>query len=319
MSAAISSRSPGAMLILDLQDQFARKRGFSGAHPRPLGRVRFLLVARTDKAMQASVRLPAPLEMQVIQNPSGYYLFFGKVKATDGSTRRVDAQGWPWTIRLVSDFYQTMEQTPAEIPASFAPGSSGSGAVSPITFVLSPGPAYPFPNEPAGEKRGRLRGTLRNPDGSPIPGVRVEAIDVDHQPQFDPARTGEDGQWVLVLPSLPSDGFVNVRFTFADGTVKDVTQVPVEANRENNLPQTVLRGQVRLRNAGAGNAAIRVDKVKGAQTVTDAAGNWFLYLDLLQGGGKVTVIAKLPDQKSSKSTSVTVQPRLTVAVPSFDF
>jgi hypothetical protein len=257
--------------------------------------------------------------MKVTQNPSGYYLFFGKVVAPDGSTRLMDAQGWPWTIRVVSDYYQSVEQTPPAIPTSFVPGSSWSGASSAISFALSPGPAYPFPNEPLGQNRGRLRGTLRNPDGSAIAGVRIEALGANNRPQFDPAFSGDDGQWVLVLPTLPPSGLLTVRFTFADGATKDVTKVPVAADRENNLPQTVLRGQVRLRNRGIGNAAIRVDKVQGAQTLTDSAGNWFLYLDLLQGGGKVTVTAKLPNQRAIKSSSATVQPRATVVVPSFDF
>jgi hypothetical protein len=319
VSTSFATQQQGAMLILDLEDQFARDRGLGGLHPRLLGAIRFFLVARTDAATRVSTQFPAPLEMKVIPNSSGFYLFFGNVVAPDGSTRRLDPDGWPWTIRVVSDFYQTLDETPAAVPASFAAGMPGSGASSHIAFVLSPGAAYPFPNEPPGHPGGRLRGALRNPDGSAIEGVRVEALDAANRPQLNPAVTAADGQWVLALPALPSSGLVTVRFTFADGTAQDVTGVKVLPERENNLAQTALRGQVRLRAAGVRDAAISVDAVSGAQTLTDGAGNWFFFFDFRQAGGTVNVTATLPDRSASRSSSVVVQPRATVVVPSFNF
>lgn len=309
----------GAMLILDLQDRFAQNRGLSGAYPRSIGTFRFLLMAHTDSATQVSAPLPTPLEMRMTINPSGFFLFFGTVMARDGSPRRLEARGWPWTIRIVSEYYQSIEVTPPAVPDSFVPGMSGRGCSVPIPIPLDPGAAYPFPNERPGLRGGRLRGTLRNADGSPISRVQVEALDAANQSLSDVAVTADDGQWVLVLSTLPHAGLVTVRFTFADGITKDVRDVQVAADRENNLAQTAFCGQVRMHNIGVRNALIRVDKVKGIQSLSDATGNWFLYLGLLQSGDKVTVTAKLPDRPSTKSISTTVHPRATVVVPTFDF
>src|SRR5437868_5808942 len=97
------------MLILDLADVFARERGMNGRTPGPLGPVQLFLVAQTDPNTEVPAPLRKPLELQVVPNGSGFLLFFGKVLAPDGTVRRVEAERWPWTIRAVSDYYQTLD------------------------------------------------------------------------------------------------------------------------------------------------------------------------------------------------------------------
>lgn len=307
------------MLILDLQDQFARKRGLAGAHPRPLGGFKFLLVAMTDAVTHTSVTLSSPLEMNVTQNPSGFFLFFGMVKARDKSTRHAGLRGWPWTIRVESDYYQDFEMTLPASPDPFASGPAASGAMSHIVLPLVPAPNYPFPDEPPDHPGGRLRGALRNPDGTPAAGVQVQALDGTGAARSEMAVTGRDGQWVLVLPTLPPDGSLTVRFTFPDGTVKDATAVRVVGGRENNFAQAVLRGQVRRKNAAVAGAVIAVSSLKGVQTLTDADGNWIFYLDVSEAGGRATVAVQLPGKSAKKSSTVTVVPRGAVFVPAFEF
>jgi hypothetical protein len=311
-----------ALFTLDLQDQFAINRGLSGVRPKVLGGIRFLLTAQSDHATGASVSFPQPLEMRIVRNPSGHFVFFGSVVLPNGQVRAIDPQGSPWTIRIVSDYYQMVEQPAPAAPDTFNAATAPPGAPLRqflIEAVLAPGPAYPFPNEPPGQPGGRLRGALRNPDGTPVAGATVEALDATNKSLAPAVRTADDGQWVLVFVALPAKAVASVRFTYPDGTVKSVSNVTVAPERENNLPQTALRGQVRLRKSGVSGAAIEVNQIRGKRALTDSSGSWFYYFAPDDAGGPVNVTATLPDQSSSRSSASIVIPRATVVVPTFDF
>jgi len=311
-----------AFFTLDLHDQFALNRGLSGVRPRVLGGIRILLTAQTDQASGESVSFPQPLEMKVVRNPTGHFVFFGNVVQPNGQVRGIDPQSSPWTIRIVSDYYQTVEQTAAAAPDSFNAPTAPVGAPLQqflIQAALAPGPAYPFPNEPPGRTDGRLRGALRNPDGSAVAGATVEALDPMNNSLAPVVRTADDGQWVLVFAVLPSRAVATVRFTYPDGTVKSVSNVVVASERENNLPQTALRGRVRLRKSGVSGATIQVNQIKGEQALCDSNGSWFYYFSPDDLGGPVNVTANLPDRSASKSSASIVIPRATVVVPTFDF
>lgn len=305
----------GAMLVLDLQDQFAQKRGLSGSYPRPLGRFRFLLAPKTDGDTGAPARLASPWEMNVVVNPSGFYLFFGDVTHPDGSRRRVDQPGG--TLRVESEYYQTFEQKLSATPGTS--GTAGNGASSPISILLAPGPAYPFPDQPPAHPGGRLRGTLRRADGCGIAGACVKALDDKGNAQPIAAVSGKDGQWVAVLPAVPATGLVKVLVTFPDGTIKTADGVPVKRDVENNLPQAMLRGTVRRKSAGVAGAVVRVSSMQGTEIMTDEDGNWVCYLDVSELGGQVTITAQLPNSRTKKSSAAMVIARKTVTVPVFEF
>lgn len=329
MSAPAGLLVSRAFFTLDLQDQFAINRGLSGVRPRVLGNIRFWLIAQSDPVTKASVPFPQPLEMKVTRNPSGLFPFSGKVVMPDGVVCALDLEGSPWTIRIVSDFYQTLEQPADAMAGSFLPAGVAANAPAPaakspqqdflVQAVLLPGPAYPFPNEPPGQPGGRLRGALRNPDGSPVAGATVQAFDANNKSLTDPAHTADDCQWVLVFAAFPPAGVVTVRFTYPDSTTKSVVNVQVVSGRENNLPQTALRGQVRLRKTGIVGAVIQVKEIFGEQAITDANGNWFYYFAPDNAGGSFTVTATLPDKSATKTSTSIVKPQATVVVPTFDF
>lgn len=317
MTSAVEAGANGAVLIFDLEDQFARSRAVQGLHPRPLGCVRFFLVNQAGNPQP----FDPPREMVVMKNSGGYHLFFGKIKLPDGTVRRIDQAQWPWTIRVQGDFYNQVDQTPPAVPApaSFTSGSPGALASDLIHFDLTPGPAYPFPQDPPGQGAIRLRGTLRNPDGTGIASLPVQALDPTNNTALGSAGiTGADGQWVVTFPSLPAGGAVTIRLTKPDGSLDDVTGVQVQAGVDNNLAQTALRGQVRLMKAGVAGAVVGVGGISG-NTITDSSGNWFYYFSPDQAGASVNVSATLADGRTSSQDNVLVQPRATVVVPSFDF
>jgi hypothetical protein len=313
------------MLILDPVDRFAEERGLAGRSPRPLSGLRFFLVhPQGEDAGVAGLASPLPsaLEMQTVVNPSGFSLFFGNViqhdrTNRDPTNRRVDAAGWPWTIRVMSDGYQVLEIDPETVRNALSTGSH-------LPVPLVPGPAYPFPVEPSGHPGGRLRGTLRQADGSAVMGARVEVLDDAGNAQRLPVITGADGQWVAALPVLPSTPIKAVRFTYPDGQQREVSGVPVVRGRENNLSQAGLRGSVRMKKAAVANAVVRVSTGNSVgsgeeQVLTGNDGTWVCYLDIAVAGGPVKVTAQLPGSRTTRSAQVTVQRNGTVTVSAFDF
>src|SRR5689334_19371310 len=85
------------LLIFDIEDRYARDRGTRGPHPRPLGTIRYHLIARQDGDLLRPY--DPPLELVTVRNASGYDLCFGKVRLPDGAVRqRVLAPG-PYTVR----------------------------------------------------------------------------------------------------------------------------------------------------------------------------------------------------------------------------
>jgi len=311
-----------AYFTLDLQDQFALERGLSGPRPCVLGGIRMLLTAQTEQATDVSVSFPQPMEMKFVRNTTGHFVFFGNVIMPNGQVRAIDPQSSPWTIRVVSEYYQSVELRATIAPENFPARTAPIGdPLQPflIQAALRPGPAYPFPNEPPGQPGGSLRSVLRNPDGSGVAGATVEALDPTDKALAPAVRTTDDGQWVLVFAALPSQAVATVRFTYPDGTVKSVSNVAVALERENNLPQTALRGRVLLRKFGVPGATIQVNQIKGAHALSDSTGSWFYYFAPDDLGGSVNLTAALPDQSDSKSLTSTVIPRATVVVPAFEF
>lgn len=288
-------------LIFDLEDRYTRERQIGETHPRPTGPVRVLLVGRVDNGLRTD--FAHPLELQVRTSPSGYLLFFGHVKQSDGTYRRAGLTAGTYVVRIESQRYQPVERADIALPQPDAA----------YFFDLPPGYAYLFPT--AGRSRPTLlRGSLHTTDGQGIANALIEGAG---QPEIT-YRTDASGQWVLAFPPNQPAGAVSIQITFPDQTIRTVT-AQVLPGTETSLAQTALRGTV----LGAGGVGIRGATVGVAgrlgQTCTDSNGGWFYYFDLNQPATQVRLIATLPDGRQLELDNVLVQPGATVRVPVFRF
>src|SRR6266511_6423250 len=113
MITVYERRTLTAILILDLEDAFARSRGRPGEHPRPFEPLRFFLVARDIRG--TVTKFEPPIELEMARNASGYHLFFGQQKIYgprgEKSTRRLDLPPGKYTLRVTSPLYQTTEKS----------------------------------------------------------------------------------------------------------------------------------------------------------------------------------------------------------------
>jgi hypothetical protein len=304
MPRILESRRLMAIGIFDLEDRYARELRVGESHPRPIGDVRIVLVGRMVGGQREE--FPEPLTPVIRRNPSGYHLFFGRVKAWDGVDRAVLSPG-TYIVRVESQFYQPTERDDIVLPRPDAA----------YFFDLQPGVAYPFParvSRSAGPTL--LRGSLHHQGGAPIAGALIEVAAPGAA--ATPYRTGEDGQWVLAFPLGQPSGDVAVRITLPDA-VPVVLTAQVVQGRETSLQQTALRGWV-VNAAGFGirGATITVSGQPG-QSTTDADGRWFYYFALDQPAAQVRVTAALPDGQSLSQDNQPVQPGAATMVPTFRF
>lgn len=325
-----------AAQIFDLEDAHARNQGLKGAHPRPVGPVKLLLVGQVVGATREDFDTPLELVTQV--NPSGYHLFFGTVRLPDGDTRRSALDG-TYVVRVEGSFYQPVEENvtfPMPNPKQ------------PYSVALHPSFAYPFSNAvalpdgpqdklPARRGPTLLRGSLHHTNGQPIVNASVHLTDPDIGEDVE-YQGDQTGQWVLVLPDdvfpdeVPTDDEVSqqvtLRFEWPDpeepeSTIeRTIRDFEVVRGRENKLSQTSLRGWV-LTEAGRGiqGAAIEVDGF-AEQSTTAEDGGWFYYFDLGEPPetvGTVDVSAVLPDGRRATRSAVPVERGATSVVETFRF
>ncbi|MCI0584197.1 MAG: hypothetical protein L0227_15155 [Chloroflexi bacterium] len=327
----IETRTWTATLILDAEDAFARSRGFAGPHPRPIGGVRFRVVAEMVAGGRRA--LAEPLELKVTTNDSGYRIFRGEVATSDGSLRAGLLGPGRYEVRADTDFYQPLEvdidlPAPPRVPA----------------FVdLQPDHRYPFrevnrlavPADPTAFACGSssvdrafgptlLRGTLHNADATPIDGAIVEAeatpIAGATEKVFQWAKTDTAGQWVLWFPDTQVTGRQTVRFVLAEGAPPiDVPDVCIARGYETRLGETAIRGDVR-RGDGAPIADARI-RVSGhpPEVRSRSDGGWSYYFALDQAAETVTVSAELPGGPTLQRPNVAVAPHEMNDVPTFQF
>jgi hypothetical protein len=228
--------------IFDVEDHFARGQGIYGLHPRPLEPLRFYLVGQ----MVDGVRHPfaSRLELLVQRTPSGYHLFWGKVKRVNAADQRRflgnegagDVNGG-YILRIESRYYQPLEQTDLQIPIG--------NPYQATHLDLLPGYAYPFPSGAAKSLKTPtlLRGNVIHPQGVGLADVQIV---VKEQPAID-YLTDRSGQWVLVFPeqSFPepvpgaSQLAVTLQFLHAGLLKKEVPTV-VQRGQQQGLPAPVV-------------------------------------------------------------------------------
>lgn len=292
---------------LTLVDEFARLRGTRGSFPPLAGRVRFKLVEQISG--DVSTRLDPPISLQAEVSPSGVYLFDNEV--TIGSSKGLRFPAGRFRLRIESDFYQTLEPV-----IDFPPDLANMPVLN-----LKPGPAYPFPNLTVGQNAlTLLYGSLFEiGEGRPIEGAVVTLVEAVEDYPFKHCRTGSNGDWVMVIAVGASEGpllVITLEFKLPDGSSFNVPNLQLQTGTVNSLRQTALRGRV-LNATGApiSGATITVS-VQPGESMSEADGQWFFYLDLLQPDAQARVTARAPNG-STQEQDVLIRNRSTVVVPPF--
>jgi hypothetical protein len=290
-----------AVLVLDPEDAYARDRGITDRHPRPVGPLTFRLVARMAGADRQD--LVPPPELAVSATASGYLLWYGHERLPDGRRRRLPLPDGTYVLRVESALYQPADRDDIVLPAG-----------GPYRFDLHPGFAYPFPTGTLPDGRGPtlLRGTYRAPDGSGIDGATVVAPD-----HSDPCLTDSTGQWVLVFPDTEPTGQVTVRFVHGDA-VEEATGVAVVGGRQTSLADTALRGLVLTRGVGIAGATVGVAGHPGQSSTADD-GSWSYHFPPSLTQDVVDVTARLADGREQTRTGIQVFARQATEVPDFTF
>src|SRR5262245_49203922 len=115
MTPTLEFRRVRPVLIFEVEDRFARDLGLAGPHPHATGPFQFFVVAQVVGGNRQPME---PLELEVIRNPGGFYLFFGitKTERVLGNTtieRGPDTRGalgpGTYIVRVTSPLYQTGE------------------------------------------------------------------------------------------------------------------------------------------------------------------------------------------------------------------
>jgi hypothetical protein len=301
VSTSFRTRRP--LRVFDVVDAFALERGLTGAHPRPIGAVRVLLLADGQRSFER------PPELVLGYNRLGYAVSYGRLRFPDGAERVGNFDAGPFRLRVESRHYQAVEVADVVLPE-----------VEPLRIELAAGHAYPFPaaitpparvGDPTVPALTLLRGAVFTPDGEGRAGVLVES------PTAVPYRTDADGQWVLVFPEgVPASALVDVTVTAPGADPVVGRDVPVTPAGEASLAQTAVRGRVRAPGVDPRTVTVRV---AGLAAGVRADGAWFCYFPVDHGGGQVAVTATLPDGRSRTVPDVEVTPRRTTTVPEFSF
>jgi hypothetical protein len=333
----LERRSLQALLILSLEDVFARARLAPDAHPRPFEPLQFFLTQQ--QAGGSVTRFDPPVPLKMSRNASGYHLFFGREKAindprhpgrTDpaqaGRLLRLPVGRCTLSLRITSPLYQTVEAS-FNLPITDANLPDGMKNYS---VDLEPSYRYPFPatltlgQVAAGDCTGNkivarrgptlLRGVLLDTGGNGIPDAQVQVTG-----RSNIYRTDGTGQWVLWFRDSQVTGPVTAHFDRVGNppTSFDVHDVCIARGCETALHQTALRGWVRQGSRGIPGASITVTNRPGT-ALTGLDGGWTYAFPFSQASGQVKVQASLPDGRS-QTKDVNVVSRATRIVDTFQF
>jgi hypothetical protein len=315
-----------AILILDLEDAFARSRGRPGDHPRPFEPLRFFLIEQDLSGTLTA--FDPPIELEMIRNPSGYHLFLGRkiLRGTRGeiSTRILELSPGKYTLRVTSPLYQTVQKA-FNLPIGNA---NDPNVISRYHVDLEPSFAYPFPDvyslgQPAAgncsssnftPRRGTtlLRGLLLDTGGRGLAGTTVRVAN-----RSNTYTTDSSGQWVLWFNEPQPTGPVNVIIQTPNQAAQQVQDVCVIQGHETSLHQTALRGWVRRGTLPVGDAVVTIQGING-QSISDKHGGWTYVFPYNQPAQEVTVIAQVQGSPV-KTRTVTLVSRGTVIVDPFQF
>ena len=327
MSTAGSARRDAPRLILDPADAFAEERRGHGERARPFGRIRHAII---ETESEGGFRpLPAPLELEIVNNLSGYGLFHGRARRInfDSSTGALDPDQFdllaaptarfsrfdlaPGRYRLLTagEFFRP---TRTEFDWPVEP-------IAPIPLILHPGYLYPFPR---GESL--LRGTAQRSDGGTVGGARVRVLlgpDLSEFPGAGEYVTDPSGQWVLRFPNLTRPIKIRVEITLPGAAPTTSDAIVLPGRDDNALHLTALRGSVLNRDGlPIAQAAIDLPRLS-IRSVSRGDGRWTAILPPSTNTFESLerVVAEHPITHERIAQEVTVRPEATVIVPAFRF
>ena len=327
MITVYERRTLTALLVLDLEDAFARSRGRPGEHPRPFEPLRFFLI---ESDIRGTVtKFDPPVELEMMRNGSGYHMFFGqqKIYGTRGekSTRTLDLPPGKYTVQVTSPLYQTASKA-FDLPIGNA---NDPNIINNYHMDLEASFAYPFPDvyplgqETAGNctsgnfppRRGTtlLRGVLLDLDGKGLANTSVRVAN-----RSNTYITDSSGQWVLWFREPQSTGPVDVMIKFPNQPIEQrVSNVCVIQGHETSLHQTALRGWVRQGGLLVAGAIITVQGLRD-EVLSDNQGAWTFVFSFTQAAQPVTVNARFKRFPPQLRT-VPIVPRGTVVLEPFQF
>jgi hypothetical protein len=315
-------RTSAPSLVIDLVDRLLRDRRTAGPAPRVRGPVRYRIVAVESAGVRTAV--DPPLAMVMVRNATGHDLWFGAVRRGDDPPTRFLPDPPPpvvpaAVVEIDAERYQRVE-TVVTLPR----------AATPLRFALEPGVAYEFPaatTVPGGTGPTLLRGTVRTPDGTGVPGVRVRVVPLPAgQPAPGPEYvTDATGSWVLPFDdAVATTATAGVTLTPPDGPDVSVTEVTITRGDTSALRQASLAGETRKASGAAlPGVTITTDADAAATTTSDAQGRWELWLPVAQFPPSarrqpVTVVAT-PPQGAPQVVAAEIHPRATARVAPFVF
>jgi hypothetical protein len=268
-----------------------------------------------------------PLLLWTVRNRSGFFLLDGTYFRPGGGGNRGVLAAGVYDVEVRAAGFQT-----GRGPLDWTDPSPRL----PVNVELNPGATYPFPEltgRPYGLGPTVLRGSVFNPDGSPLTGAVASVPNLVFNPAwpFTRCEVSESGDWAILLPdrrrftafaeeqAAPVTTNVTVRITPPAGAPVDL-QENVTLGGEHRIPNTALRGEVR----GAGGRPIpgaRVTtSVNALASESGSDGRWFLYFGLNQAdANNVTVTATLPGGATRSLANQTVARRRTLVVPTIQF
>jgi hypothetical protein len=301
-------RRIAADFVIDLVDGFALQRGLFGEVPRPFGWVRSLLLSLTPSGGVLQVFNP-PIELDLVRNTSGHYLFFGRVSRPGFPARRLPLPAGTYELRIKSEFYQPFDMS-ADLPRPVQTPNLPQ-------VELAPSYNYPFPDGTT-----LLRGSVVRTDGTGVARAAV-SLNVAGSEIY---QTDDSGQWTLEVPiTLPdpppkTPPTIQVTVTYKTPGAPDQLARNVAAvyGKQTSLPATALRGQVLSEGVGVARATVAVSSF--ATTVpTQIDGSWVYFFGIDQPAAVVDVTVTLPDGRSQTITGVSVVRRMTTPLNPVSF
>lgn len=288
MTSVFEMRRHEPRRVFDLRDRFQEERWADPADdsPRkpvaPRGRIRLVAEARLVNGIEEP--LPTALELVTTTTSLGHRVWHGRTRASeDGVVRRGGFEpGVVYVVRVRSRAYLPAR---VDLPLGDAPQLE----MPPVG--LYPSPSYPFEavdplpagsplpsngSAPVGRGPTLIRGRLRLQGESVADRVVVLALAPNDGPSDEalPARTADDGQWVLVVIK-PQDDMGSRVVRFDGATPHEADQVLLVRGRETRFQQTSVRGRV-IGAAGLplSGALVTVDGDPALSAESDRDGEW---------------------------------------------